>query len=144
MHVNSWLQKPHCTHKLWHAMTNINAINSRHMKTYDVTKNHGLSWKFVAPCCQMACHVIITWKTKLLLITNNNNIFSYLINEINPSNHRHESWCEVRVTNHEMLRLSVNLIAMWHAASTSHDHKLLYSPKLQESMEVCYYLILDD
>ncbi len=28
--------------KLWHAMTNIGAINSR-QKTYDVTKNHGLS-----------------------------------------------------------------------------------------------------
>jgi hypothetical protein len=38
--------------KLWHAMTNIGAINSRHTKTYGVTKNHGLPWKFVTPCCQ--------------------------------------------------------------------------------------------
>jgi hypothetical protein len=30
------------TKKLWHAMTNIGAINSRHTKTYGVTKNHGL------------------------------------------------------------------------------------------------------
>ncbi len=28
--------------KLWHAMTNICAINSRHKKAYGVTKNHGL------------------------------------------------------------------------------------------------------
>jgi hypothetical protein len=33
--------------KLWHAMTNIGAINSRHTKIYGVTKNHGLPWKFV-------------------------------------------------------------------------------------------------
>jgi hypothetical protein len=26
----------------WHAMTNIGAINSKHTKTYGVTKNHGL------------------------------------------------------------------------------------------------------
>jgi hypothetical protein len=25
-----------------HAMTNIGAINSRHIKTYGITKNHGL------------------------------------------------------------------------------------------------------
>jgi hypothetical protein len=30
------------TQKIWHAMTNIGAINSRHIKTYGVTKNHGL------------------------------------------------------------------------------------------------------
>jgi hypothetical protein len=29
--------------KLWHAMTNICAINSKHTKTYDGIKNHGLS-----------------------------------------------------------------------------------------------------
>jgi hypothetical protein len=28
--------------KLWHAKTNIDAINSRHTKFYGVTKNHGL------------------------------------------------------------------------------------------------------
>jgi hypothetical protein len=28
--------------KKWHAMTNINAINSKHTKTYGFTKNHGL------------------------------------------------------------------------------------------------------
>jgi hypothetical protein len=28
--------------KKWHAMTNIGAINSKHTKTYGVTKNHGL------------------------------------------------------------------------------------------------------
>jgi len=28
--------------KLWHAMTNIGAINSRHKKIYGVTKIHGL------------------------------------------------------------------------------------------------------
>ncbi len=47
-------------------MTNIGAIKSRHTKTYGVTKNHGLQWKFVTPCCQTACHVIITWKTESL------------------------------------------------------------------------------
>jgi hypothetical protein len=33
----SWHRK-----NLWHAMTNIGAINSKHIKIYDVTKNHGL------------------------------------------------------------------------------------------------------
>jgi hypothetical protein len=28
--------------KIWHAMTNIGAINSKHTKIYGVTKNHGL------------------------------------------------------------------------------------------------------
>jgi hypothetical protein len=28
--------------KLWHAMTNIGAINSKHTKNFDVTKNYGL------------------------------------------------------------------------------------------------------
>ncbi len=27
---------------IWHAMTNIGAINSKHTKTYGVTKNYGL------------------------------------------------------------------------------------------------------
>jgi len=27
---------------LWHAITNIGAINSKHIKPYDVTRNHGL------------------------------------------------------------------------------------------------------
>jgi hypothetical protein len=27
--------------KIWHAMTNIDAINSRHTKTYGVTNFHG-------------------------------------------------------------------------------------------------------
>jgi hypothetical protein len=62
--------------QLWHDMTNIDAINSKHIKTYGVTKNHGFPRKFVTPCCQMACHVIITWKNKLLLITKDNNIFN--------------------------------------------------------------------
>jgi hypothetical protein len=35
-------------------MTNIGAINSRYTKMYGVTKNHGLPWKFVTPCCQVA------------------------------------------------------------------------------------------
>ncbi len=43
MHVNSWLQKHHGTQKIWHAMTNIGAINSKHTKTYVVAKNHRLS-----------------------------------------------------------------------------------------------------
>jgi hypothetical protein len=28
--------------KLWHGMTNIGAINSKHTKIYVVSKNHGL------------------------------------------------------------------------------------------------------
>jgi hypothetical protein len=28
--------------KLWHAFTNIGAINSKHIKNYGVTENHGL------------------------------------------------------------------------------------------------------
>jgi hypothetical protein len=72
--------------KLWHAMTNIGAINSRHTKIYGVTKNYGLPRKFMTLCCQMACHVIITWKTESLLVAKDNNIFNLLINEINSSN----------------------------------------------------------
>jgi hypothetical protein len=74
-------------------MTNIGAINSKHIKIYDVTKNHGLPWKFVTPCCQMACHVISTLKSESLLITKDNNIFNYSINEINLLNQWCESWC---------------------------------------------------
>jgi hypothetical protein len=110
-------------------MANIGAINSKYIKTYGVTKNHGLPWKFVTPCYQMACHVIITWKTKLILITKNNNILKYLINEINSSNQWHEAWCEVSVTSHEVLWLLVNLVAMWHATLASRDHKLLLFTK---------------
>jgi hypothetical protein len=86
--------------KLWYAMTNISAINSRHTKIYGVIKNHGLPWKFVTPCCQMACYVIIKWKTKLLLIAIDNNF--QLDNEWN---YLHESWCEISVTSREVLRL---------------------------------------
>ncbi len=44
--------------KLWHAMTNIGAINLRHTKTYGVTNNYGLPWKFVTPLLpnDMPCH----------------------------------------------------------------------------------------
>jgi hypothetical protein len=28
--------------KLWHTMTNIDALNSKHTKTFGVTKNYGL------------------------------------------------------------------------------------------------------
>jgi hypothetical protein len=50
--------------KLWHTMTNIGAINSRHIEIQGVKKDHGLLYKFVTHYFQMACHVIITWKTK--------------------------------------------------------------------------------
>jgi len=86
--------------KIWHAMTNTGAINSKHTKTYGVTKNHRLPWKFVTPCCQMACHVIIAWKIESVLIVKDNNIFNYLINDINLSNQWHEAWSEVSVTSH--------------------------------------------
>jgi hypothetical protein len=110
-------------------MTNIGAINSKHTKTYGVTKNHGLPWKFVTPYVQIACHVINTWKTKSILIAKGNNNFNYLINDINSSNQWHEAWCEVSVTNHQVLQLLVNLVAMWHATLASHDHKLLLFTK---------------
>jgi hypothetical protein len=38
MHVNSWLQKFHGTQKIMVSMTNIGAINSKHIKIYGVTK----------------------------------------------------------------------------------------------------------
>jgi hypothetical protein len=69
-------QECHNYEKLWHAMTNIGAINSKHIKTYGVRKNHGLPRKFVTPCYQMACDVIITWKIELLIIAKDNNIFN--------------------------------------------------------------------
>jgi hypothetical protein len=34
-------------------MTNIGAVNSKHTKIDGITKNHGLPWNFVTPCCQM-------------------------------------------------------------------------------------------
>jgi hypothetical protein len=46
--------------KLWHAITNIGDTNSKHTKTYDVTKNHGLPCKFVTPYCQMAWHGMLS------------------------------------------------------------------------------------
>jgi len=46
---------------LWHDMTNINAINSRHAKNFGVTKNHGLPWKFMTPCYQTTCHGVEVW-----------------------------------------------------------------------------------
>jgi hypothetical protein len=57
-------------------MTNIGAIDLRHTRTYGITKNHGLPWKFLTACCQMVCHVIIIWKTKSLPIAKDNNIFN--------------------------------------------------------------------
>jgi len=36
---------------------------------------------------------------------------------------------EVSVTSHEVLRLLVNLVAMWHATLASHNHKLLLFTK---------------
>jgi hypothetical protein len=42
--------------QLWHAMTNIGAINSRHTKTYGVTKNHGLPWNCDTLPNGMLCH----------------------------------------------------------------------------------------
>jgi hypothetical protein len=62
--------------KLWHAMTNIGAMNSRHTKTYGVTKNHGFPQKIVTPCCETTCHIIIAWKIELLLIAKDNNILN--------------------------------------------------------------------
>jgi len=62
--------------KLLHVTTNIGAINSKQTKIYVVTKNYGLLWKFMTPCCQMACNVIIAWKIESLLITKNNNILN--------------------------------------------------------------------
>jgi hypothetical protein len=47
-----------------------------------------------------------------------------LIHHINDVNHG-----EVNVTSHDMLQLLINLVAMWHATSTSHDQKLLLSIK---------------
>jgi hypothetical protein len=42
---------------LWHDMINIGAINSKHTKTYGVTKNHGLPCKFVTLLLNgMPCH----------------------------------------------------------------------------------------
>ncbi len=112
------------TKKLRHFMTNIGAINSKFTKTYGVTKNHGLPWKFVTSCCQTTCHVIITWKIESLLIEKDNNIFNYLINEINSSSQWHESSCEDSVKSHEVLPLLINIVVMWHATSASHHHKL--------------------
>jgi hypothetical protein len=106
-------------------VTNIGAINSKHIKIYGVKKNHGLPWKFVTPCYQTTWHVIITWKAKVILIAKDNNIFNKLITKINLSNQWHEAWCEVSVTSHEVLQLLINLVAMWHAMLASHDNKLL-------------------
>jgi hypothetical protein len=47
-----------------------------------------------------------------------------LIHQINDMNHDGKL-----VSRHEVLGVLVNLIAMWHATSTSHDHKLLIVTK---------------
>jgi hypothetical protein len=46
------------------------------------------------------------------------------IYQINDMNHDGKL-----VSHHEMLGLLVNLIAMWDATSTAHDHKLLLVTK---------------
>jgi hypothetical protein len=43
-----------------------------------------------------------------------------LIHHSNDVNHG-----EVTVTSHEVLQFLINFIAIWHATSASHDHKLL-------------------
>ncbi len=129
MHVNSWLQKPHGTQK---NMACHDKYWCHKFKTHKNLWCHKKSWitmKICEPCCQMACHVIITWKTESLLIAKDNNIFNYLRNKINSSNQWHQSWCEVSVTSHQVLWLLVNLIAKWHATLVSHDHKLLLFTK---------------
>jgi hypothetical protein len=57
-------------------MTNINAINSKHTKTYGVTRKSWFAMKIYDTFCQMACHVIITWKIESLLLAKDNNIFN--------------------------------------------------------------------
>ncbi len=44
--------------KLWHAKTNIGAINSRHTKTYGVTKKSYITMKICDTLLsnEMACH----------------------------------------------------------------------------------------
>jgi hypothetical protein len=44
--------------KLWHAMTNIDAINSKHTKTYGVTKKSWIAMKFFDTLLPngMPCH----------------------------------------------------------------------------------------
>jgi hypothetical protein len=44
-----------------------------------------------------------------------------MINEINLSNEWHESWCEVNVTKHEVLKQLINRIAMWYATWASYN-----------------------
>jgi hypothetical protein len=48
-----------------------------------------------------------------------------LIDQINDMNHD----VKLNVTSHEVLWLLINLVAMWHAMLTSHDHKLLLFAK---------------
>jgi hypothetical protein len=111
------------THKkLWHAMINIGAINSRHTKIYVVTKNHGLPWKFVIPCCQMAWHVIITWKIEPLLITKDNNIFNYKWNQFIKST----TWI-IMLTNR-------TTSFCWHMTWSCYHHGRLSHYQLQRWM----------
>jgi hypothetical protein len=61
--------------KLWHAMTNIGVINSRHKNLWC----HKKSWIAMNICDTLlpnGIHVITTWKTKSLLIAKDNNIFN--------------------------------------------------------------------
>jgi hypothetical protein len=44
-----------------------------------------------------------------------------LIHQINDMNH------DVKLVSQVVLQLLVNLVAMWHAMSASHDHNLLFT-----------------
>jgi hypothetical protein len=63
--------------KLWHGMTNIGAINSRHTKTYSVTKKSWIAIKTYDTLLPngMSCHHHMEDQVKLL-ITKDNNIVS--------------------------------------------------------------------
>jgi len=69
MHVIHSFKSPMAHKTLWHPMTNIGAINSKHKKTYGVTKKSWIAMKIYDTLLPngMPCH--ITWKTELLLIT---------------------------------------------------------------------------
>jgi hypothetical protein len=127
MHVNSWFQKPHGTKKI---MVCYDKYWCHKFKTHKNLWCHKKSWIVMKICDTllpngMPCHHHMQdW----VIINHKRQQYFQLVNKWDSFiNQWHESWCEVSVTSHKVLRLLINLVAMWHVTSTSHDHKLLFT-----------------
>jgi hypothetical protein len=122
MHVNSWFQKFHGTQKIMACHDKYwchKFKTQKFMVSQKITDCHEICDTLLPN--SMSCHHHMK---NLVIIDCKGQQYFQLANKW------HESWCEVSITSHEVLQLLVNLVAMWHAMSASHNHTLLLSPKV--------------